>query len=209
MAAFGASGWSVLSGVGMVGKIFLSVGSQMPFDRMVLAVCEWFTELPPGQRNWQVVAQVGQTALTLPEVNGWKTHAVLAEHDFHTYCRQADLIVGHAGMGLVLTALEFARPMLLMPRQGQKRETRNDHQLSTARWLQNQKGVLIAWEEIELKRNLARMSKADALNDIRLTLMSAISSSQNKVDLCSYLQHKLVHDGIGKVGYPYDSEMHR
>ena len=126
----------------------------MPFDRMVLAVYEWFTELPPRQRNWQVVAQVGQTALTLPEVNGWKTHAVLAEHDFHTYCRQADLMVGHAGMGLVLTALDFARPMLLMPRQGQKRETRNNHQLSTARWLQNQKGVLVAWDEKELKQLL-------------------------------------------------------
>lgn len=173
----------------------------MPFDRMVLAVYEWFTRLPQGPNNLQVVAQVGQTALTLAEVKGWKTHAVLAEHEFHNYCRWADLIVGHAGMGLVLTALDFGRPMLLMPRQCQKRETRNDHQLSTARWLQNQKGVLIAWEEFELKRILARMSQADLLNDIRLTLMTTISSSRNQVDLCSYLQYKLVHDGIEKVGY--------
>ena len=169
----------------------------MPFDRMVLAVYEWFTQLPQGPSNWQVVAQVGQTALTLPEVNGWKTHAVLAEHEFHNYCRWADLIMGHAGMGLVLTALDFGRPMLLMPRQGQKRETRNDHQFSTARWLQNQKGVVIAWDEKELKQKMEEYKVVPQVGSDELCASArSIASRHDKTDILLYLESRWMNDLI-------------
>jgi UDP-N-acetylglucosamine transferase subunit ALG13 len=145
----------------MVGRIFLAVGSQMPFDRLVAAVYQWFVQWPQGKGAWQVNAQVGHAELSLAEVDGWRSYAFLLEHDFRMQCQQADIIVGHVGMGLVLTALEYARPMLLLPRLAQWRETRNDHQLGTARWLAQHSGITIAKDELDLVRTLTQMASQE------------------------------------------------
>ena len=62
-----------------------------------------------------------------------------------------DLVVAHAGMGTVLTALEHGKPMILMPRRAQLKETRNDHQVATLQWLQGRAGIYPAASADELK----------------------------------------------------------
>ena len=62
-----------------------------------------------------------------------------------------DLVVAHAGMGTVLTALEHGKPMILMPRRAQLKETRNDHQVATLQWLQGRAGIYPAAGADELK----------------------------------------------------------
>jgi UDP-N-acetylglucosamine transferase subunit ALG13 len=69
---------------------------------------------------------------------------------------RCELLVAHAGMGSVLTALEHGKPMILMPRRGALHETRNDHQVSTLRWLQDKPGIYAAEDEIDLKAALDR-----------------------------------------------------
>ena len=44
-------------------------------------------------------------------------------------------MLAHAGMGSILTALEFNKPLVVMPRRGHLAETRNDHQFDTAQQL--------------------------------------------------------------------------
>jgi len=138
------------------GRIFLTVGSQMPFDRLVAAVNVWAR----GRTHWTVQAQIGMTALDAAALDALQWEPRLAEAAFREHCRQADFIVAHAGMGAVLTALEFARPMVLMPRRAALRETRNDHQFGTARWLMTQPGIELALDEHEVPRALDRMVQA-------------------------------------------------
>jgi UDP-N-acetylglucosamine transferase subunit ALG13 len=52
-----------------------------------------------------------------------------------------DLVVGHAGMGTIIGALEHGKPIVVMPRLSALRETRNDHQVATAKQFE-ERGVL-------------------------------------------------------------------
>jgi UDP-N-acetylglucosamine transferase subunit ALG13 len=65
--------------------------------------------------------------------------------------RSSSLIVAHAGMGSILTALRHKKPILIMPRKASLGEHRNDHQMATAKWLGSRPGVSVAWNEKELQ----------------------------------------------------------
>ena len=127
--------------------IFVTVGSQMPFDRLVQAVDEWAGAHPAVR----VVAQVGRGAAPTRHV---QRHEVLDPAAFRNCVQACRLLVAHAGMGSVLTGLELGKPMLLLPRRGELRETRNDHQVATLNWLRGKPGVHAAFDEQELRAGL-------------------------------------------------------
>lgn len=70
----------------------------------------------------------------------------------------AQVIVSHAGMGSLLTALRHRRPILIMPRKASLGEHRNDHQMATARWMEGRPGVTVAWDEAMIGEALDRRS---------------------------------------------------
>lgn len=122
----------------------------MPFRRLVQAVDQW-ARLNPAV---EVVAQVGGDM-------GYRPAAVRAFESvsparYLELVRACELMVAHAGMGSVLTALECGKPMLLMPRRGVLQETRNDHQVATLNWLRNKPGIYAAEDEQELQAALDR-----------------------------------------------------
>ncbi|MES2260817.1 MAG: glycosyltransferase [Pseudomonadota bacterium] len=121
--------------------IFVTVGSQMAFDRLVAAVDAWAAARSPAP---DVFAQIGPSAYVPRALR----HAqALTPAEFNAQVAAADVIVAHAGMGSVLTALELGKPLVLMPRRGDLQETRNDHQLATARWLAQRPGIYVAMDE--------------------------------------------------------------
>ncbi len=127
--------------------IFVTVGTQLPFDRLVLTVDAWAAAHP----TVECFAQIGAAAT--PPKHVPFVPFVPAE-EFDALVRRASLIVAHAGMGSVLTALRFEKPILIMPRHAAAKEHRDDHQLATARWLQERLGVRIAWTSEELQAQL-------------------------------------------------------
>ncbi|MFH1871412.1 MAG: glycosyltransferase [Pseudomonadota bacterium] len=122
----------------------------MPFDRLVRAVDAW------AQRNSevQVFAQIGNTDF-VPLAMQWVK--VLSPDDYQRTIDACDLLIGHAGMGTIITAAESGKPLLVMPRRGNLRETRNNHQVATAGWLSNRTGVRVAMDEHELVAELDRV----------------------------------------------------
>lgn len=116
----------------------------MPFDRMIRAVDAWAAE---SGRGAEVFAQVGRSEY-VPQ--HFACVDVLTPAAYAERCRAADLIVAHAGMGSIITAAEYGKPLLVMPRRGDLRETRNDHQVHTARWLAQQGRVMVAMDTSEL-----------------------------------------------------------
>lgn len=124
--------------------IFLTVGSQMPFDRLVKAVDLWAGACASKR---DVLAQIGDTGFRPQHM---RYERALAPDKFKQACMHAEMIIGHAGMGTVLTAFELAKPLIVLPRHGAKQETRNDHQVATARWLAKRHGVWVAWEVEDL-----------------------------------------------------------
>lgn len=123
--------------------IFLTVGSQLPFDRMVRLVDGWAKDNP----SVKVIAQVGRT--------DYVAHSLECFQDFSPkqyalMIESCSVVIAHAGMGSILTALRYGKPIVAFPRRGELMETRNDHQVATARALEGRKGIHIAFNEASL-----------------------------------------------------------
>ncbi|AOL93009.1 glycosyltransferase [Porphyrobacter sp. LM 6] len=73
------------------------------------------------------------------------------------------LIVSHAGIGTILTAARFAKPIVLIPRRAALEEHRNDHQLATVAQLATRPGILVARDETELSDRIAEGLAMDVL----------------------------------------------
>ena len=132
--------------------IFVTVGSDIPFDRLIQTVDRWARE---NERR-DVFAQIGN--------GGWVPefiqHAPMLEPDeFRKHLIASHIVVGHAGMGTILTALQHSKPILVMPRRGKLGETRNDHQMATARQLLEIEKINVAFDENELVDCLGRLDE--------------------------------------------------
>ena len=131
--------------------IFLTVGAQMPFDRFVREVDDW-----AGASGAEVFAQIGETAFRPKHM---QFAASIGPAEFRERCLSAEVILAHAGMGTILTALELGTPILVFPRRAALREMRNDHQVATARELARTGRVAAAMDEAELRERLARLAE--------------------------------------------------
>lgn len=145
MATFGQTEWSIVSGDGVV--IFVTVGAQMPFNRLVKTIDQWANE----QGRDDVFAQIGPTDYRPSHIQ-WTR--LLDPGEFKRRCEAASVIVAHAGTGSILTALQLGKPILIMPRRANLRETRSDHQVGTAERFRRFESVAVAWDEKELIASL-------------------------------------------------------
>ena len=122
--------------------IFVTIGTQLPFDRLIKII----DELAP-QLNEEVIAQVYQCGFTPQNI---KTVDFLAPDEFNTLFDKARLIISHAGMGTILSALQKDKPIIVFPRIAALGEHRNEHQLATARKFKEMRTVNVAMNEEEL-----------------------------------------------------------
>ncbi len=134
--------------------IFATTGSQMPFDRLIRVVDEWAATHPEKK----IVAQIGVTDLVPANL---ETRTTMPPSEFAQLVADAELVVGHAGMGTILTAFRHGTPVLVLPRRGDLQETRNDHQFATARRLADRPGLHVALDEASLLAALDRLSGCD------------------------------------------------
>lgn len=126
-------------------KLLLTVGAQMPFDRLVRAVDAWAGVRP----EHAVLAQVGNGDYAPEHLDA---RPFLPPAEFDRMYDEAEAIVGHAGIGTLFAAMQRGKPILVLPREARRRETRNDHQIATARRFERYPGVLVAWTDDDIGR---------------------------------------------------------
>ena len=126
-------------------KIFVTVGSIHPFDRLISAVDEWVEET---QFAGDVLAQFGNSSFQAKSI---ETTRSLSPNDYSKIFSESDLIVGHAGMGTMITALDLGKPIIVMPRSAALGEHDNDHQFATVQHFQRGEWIQIAEDEAQLK----------------------------------------------------------
>lgn len=131
--------------------IFVTVGTDLPFNRLVRVVDEW----AGANGRTDVFAQIGETDWR-PAHIAWSKF--LQPPEFTRRFSEADIVVAHAGMGTILSALQWEKPILVMPRRALLGEQRNEHQLATARRLSELGKVNVAMEETQLRSMLDRLS---------------------------------------------------
>ena len=124
--------------------IFVTVGANTPFDRLVRCVDEWAAARPDAE----VVAQIGRTDYRPAHI---RYTEMMSPGEFRETLARASVVVAHAGMGTILSALEAGVPVLVMPRRAALREQRNDHQLATSRRL-GERGLVRVAEDADALR---------------------------------------------------------
>lgn len=127
--------------------IFVTVGSHYQgFDRLVKKMDEI-----AGKIDEKVIMQIGNT----------KYKPVNAEHfEFAEYSKiqklnsDARIVVSHAGVGSILTALEQKTHLIIFPRLKRYSEVVDDHQLEIAKELSENPNVTIVNDVEDLEESL-------------------------------------------------------
>ena len=133
--------------------IFVTVGGELPFDRLVRAM-DGFAAAHPGE---DFLAQIGAGGFEPAHMRWQRT----LERDAYAAALDAsEVVVAHAGMGSVLSAGERGKPIVLLPRRARLGEHRNDHQRDTAAYLAGGPGVLVAVDEAALPARIAQAQAA-------------------------------------------------
>ncbi|MDI9403150.1 MAG: glycosyltransferase [Limnohabitans sp.] len=130
--------------------ILVTVGSQLPFDRLIAPVAAWGRAR--GVKD--IFFQHGGTTVNL---TGFNHAAFIPPDEFGRLLDRATVVITHVGMGTILGCLERGKPILVLPRKASLGETRNEHQSASARSLEGRPGFVVAWNDRELPVLLDRL----------------------------------------------------
>lgn len=155
--------------------IFVTVGTQLPFDRLIASVDSWVEKT--GRAD--VFAQIAN-----PGSDGYKPkHFEFTAHvspaEFKQRCQDAECIVAHAGMGSIITAMTYAKPLIIMPRRAHLAEHRNDHQFATVKQFGDQPGIHVAVD-------------ADALSQTLNAFFTNVPENRSATPIPSAAEHRLI-----------------
>ena len=134
--------------------IFVTVGTQGPFDRLIRAIDRW-----AGMRGRaDVFAQTGPSDYHPDHI---RSERLIDATEFRRRVEAADLVIAHAGMGSIITALELGKQIVVMPRRASLGEHRNEHQVATAKRFAEQGRIIVALNEQELVDKLDQLRVFD------------------------------------------------
>lgn len=134
-------------------KIFVVVGSMFPFDRLIKAIDKWAST----RKDLDITGQIGESTFVPVHMKCFET---LSSKEFNAFFSNADLIVSHAGMGVILKSLVESKPIIVLPRRLEFKELTTDHQMATARALSRMNYVNVAMDTEEL---VSFLEKPDAI----------------------------------------------
>jgi UDP-N-acetylglucosamine transferase subunit ALG13 len=128
--------------------IFLTVGTQFGFDRLVKVVDNAIADGLIGQ---PVFAQIGPGVYQPKHME----YVVSLDKDkFDQTLHSSNAMISHAGIGSIVMALNASIPLLVMPRRKKYGEVVNDHQLHTARKFEELGHILVAYDTDELPEKI-------------------------------------------------------
>lgn len=133
--------------------IFLTVGTQFHFDRLVKTMDEY-----AGKTGLHITAQIGSSDYKCKTIHA---ECFYKPDEMDSLFSQADVIVSHAGMGSIINAMRLKKPIIIYPRLSKFGEHRNDHQLDTLKSFDGVRGVYCARSDEDLLNILARYKELD------------------------------------------------
>tara|TARA_B100002049_G_scaffold211589_1_gene174802 strand:- start:1606 stop:2091 length:486 start_codon:yes stop_codon:yes gene_type:complete len=123
--------------------IFVTTGTQEPFDRLVAFIDQWSQTI-----DEELVVQATVKAYQPKYI---KLTPFIEPELFERYFNTARLIIGHAGMGTIISSLVALKVLIVIPRSAAKGEHRNEHQMATAKKMDELNYVRVAFNIEELR----------------------------------------------------------
>ena len=110
--------------------IFVTVGASLPFDRLIKYIDK---EIAP-RLNKKIFAQIHDSANYIPQNIAYvKTED---KNSFDEHIRSADLIITHAGMGVIMDCIKYRKKFILVPRDPARGEHVDGHQYEICEYLE-------------------------------------------------------------------------
>ncbi len=131
--------------------IFLTVGTQLPFDRLVEAVD---AAVGKGILDEEVFAQIGESNYS---PCNFKAMRAIQANIYEKFMNSCTSVISHSGMGTIEAALRCQKPLLVLPRQKKYGEAVNDHQVAIARRFEAEGYILAAHNETEIEQKLRQL----------------------------------------------------
>lgn len=150
--------------------IFVTVGTQLPFDRLVKAI----DEIVPSLGGEEVICQsLGGKYMPV----NMECRHYIGKQEYTRIFAEARIIVAHAGIGSILNAFKSGKHIIIMPRKASFGEHRNDHQTDTASALREYDNIHVAWDETQLSSILLSSDFKDINIPIRNNCSDSICAS--------------------------------
>ena len=130
--------------------IFVTSGSMLPFDRLFRVIDD---AVASGIIVDEVFGQIGESRY---KPKNYAFTRFLEKEQFDKRVQEASLVIAHAGIGVIMQALESKTPLLVLPRRAELGEHVNDHQVSTAEKFESL-GHVVAFEEQTLQDKLQKV----------------------------------------------------
>jgi beta-1,4-N-acetylglucosaminyltransferase len=142
--------WKKSKVLGEGNLILVIVGLMYGFENLVREMDEI-----AGSIEEEVVIQIGKTSY---EPKNAKYFRFVSKNEIAELYDSARVVVCHAGVGSILTALEHNKPVIAVPRKKNSGEHIDDHQLEIARKLESEGNISVVYDVGELKKALANVS---------------------------------------------------
>ncbi len=131
--------------------IFVTSGSMLPFDRLFKIVD---SAVESGLIKDQVFGQIGEGSY---EPRHFDYTRFLDKTEFDQRVKSASLVIGHAGIGVIIQALDSKTPLLVLARRSEFGEHVNDHQVATANKFE-ELGHILSFDEDSLATKLRQVA---------------------------------------------------
>jgi UDP-N-acetylglucosamine transferase subunit ALG13 len=131
--------------------IFLTVGTEFSFDRLVKAVDD---AVENGLVDEQIYAQIGQSSY---KPRNFEYIEPLEKKAFDNQAEKASSIISHAGTGIITLTLAQNKPLLVIPRLRKYGEVVHDHQVWIARKFEQLGHILVVYDVKDLPDGIRRL----------------------------------------------------
>jgi UDP-N-acetylglucosamine transferase subunit ALG13 len=140
--------------------IFLTVGTwRNGFDRLIAAVDELISN---GVIREEVIAQTGYSAYRPKNMMVIK---FCSPNKFRELISKSKFVISHAGMGTIIETARLCKPLIAVPRLSSLGEVDNNHQFITAKHLETEGKILVAYEVSELPVKLKQAESFVPINN--------------------------------------------
>lgn len=130
-------------------NVFVSVGTQLPFERLISYVESVFL----GTEH-NVFIQTAGVERKEDKNICYKNY--LSPNEYNKYINWCDIMISHAGMGTIITSLEENKPLIIVPRLASLGEHRNEHQLATSKKFEDSAVIKVAKSKEELEAHIKK-----------------------------------------------------
>lgn len=150
--------------------IFVTVGTQAPFDRLIKIIDEIAVDI-----SEPIIAQTCKSEYVAQNI---QVVNFLSPSEFNKLFEKARVVVAHAGMGTIISALLKNKPIIIFPRMASLGEQRNEHQKATAMKMEELNYVYVAYDKQQLAGFL-RSEQLRTLHEIGEFASPTLTSSIN------------------------------